>query len=148
MHLIWHLRYPEELTESPPADAACAIGVRELANQVGIELPDTAAVYISDEPLLGTYGIGRLHRTGQSEAIYAVDYTALRRIMTTLADADFETGQHPERGTFEHEAYRILRRRLLHWPEEQVRELAPLLPQLKELALAMAPDHDHFGGEG
>lgn len=144
MHIVWHIRYPEEVSSPLPSEDAAAVAVRALAEQVGMSVPDDGVVYISDEPMLGTYGIGRLHRAHQREPVWVVDLATLQRTMTTMADTEFEKGNHPERGTFEHEAYRIIRRRFLHWPEEQVREVADLLPKLRELALAMAPDDYPF----
>ena len=146
MHIVWHIRYPEEIAAPLPSDEAVAVAVHTLGDQVGLAVPDDAVVYVSDEPLLGTYGIARLHRAHQREGVWACDLASLQRVMTTMADAEFAKSAHPERGTFEHEAYRIIRRRFLHWPEEQVREVADLLPRLRELALAMAPE-EGFGLE-
>jgi hypothetical protein len=120
----------------PLAKQACIIAVRTLAATLGRELPADATVLIQDGGAVGSYYplAEAIDRSG--EAVWFADYDAVKRTLLTLSDGEMaEAGLAEADMSFEIQAMRLLRRRFAHWTEEQLEELAGVLPQLFELAL-------------
>lgn len=141
MNLIWKAPDP-----SPLPKAAVEAGLRTLAERAGLSVPDDATVILEAEFVLGSYpvclGIAR-----DGSTAWFVDYEALRVVLLEMVDAELrKAGVDPQDADQERQVYRILRRRFIHWPEEQVEELRDVIFSLEHLITeGHEPGDDQMG---
>jgi hypothetical protein len=128
MNLIWKAEDPNPLPK-----AAVEIGVRALAGRAGLEVPDEATVVLESTFLIGSYPLCQaIARDGTT--CWFVDYDVVRIALLEIVDAELKAaGVDLEAEGEERDVYRVLRRRFIHWPAEQVKELRDVVYSLRHL---------------
>ena len=128
MNLVWKAEDP-----SPLPKAAVEIGIRALAQRAGLTVADEATVVLESTFVIGSYPLClAIARDGTT--CWFVDYDVVRIALLEVVDAELAAaGVDLNAEGEERDAYRILRRRFIHWPAEQVKELRDVVYSLRHL---------------
>lgn len=138
MKIIW-----KAVDDAPPPKAAIEWGVRAMAERAGMVVPDDSTILIDGEFVLGSYPLV-VAAGPDDELCWFVDYDRLLDELASRTDAEMRAaGEDPTEGSLERQIYRLLRRKLIHWPEDQVRELrGVILPIINEVVHELTHDHE------
>lgn len=140
MKIIW--KAPDD---APPPKGAIEWAVRVIAQKAGLVVPEDATIVLDNEFVVGSYSL--VQAVGPDDEIcWFVQYERVLDELIERTDAEMRAaGEDPSADDFERQVYRLVRRQLIHWPEEQVRELrAVLIPIMNEmLHNIMHEGHDH-----
>ncbi len=140
MKLIW--KAPDDAL---PTKRAIEWAIRSIAAKANIDVPDDATVTLDNEFILGSYPL--VQAIGpDGDTCWFVQYERVLDELIERTDSEMRAaGEDPADSTdFRRQIWRLVRRQLVHWPQEMVDELnSVLVPILNEVIADIEDHHGH-----
>ena len=126
--------------DTPLPVAAMALAVRRLAAAWKIALPEDAIVLVTSDGPAGDAIAETWSAPG--ERVWVANDAALERVLHQASETELRSAGLVPHDSFERDAAKLVRRRLAHFPPEQLEAVLGLLPRLAELAGEFDPPYD------
>jgi hypothetical protein len=136
--IIW--KAPDD---APPSKGAIEWAVREIAARAHLVIPNDTTIVLDNNFIIGSYPLVQAVAP-DGDICWFVDYDRVLDELVERTDAEMRAaGEDPTDPNLERQIYRLVRRQLMHWPEEQVKEvISVIMPIINETIAESEHNHD------